>query len=111
MFYLLDNRDGFTIFHEEEHVPAYLRSQLVEVESLPEGDGILRRAEDGSFYFEEVVVPEEAPAEKPIEEKIDELAHMQEELKSDNVVTFEVLATMYEAIVELQAQILEMKNQ
>lgn len=72
MYYIyVNNHDAScTIFYDtkpEELEPIY------ELESLPEGDGILKRADDGTFYYEqlsEVEIPD--PIEPEIEETIEQ---------------------------------------
>lgn len=56
MIYLYPIDDTFTIFYVKPNLP-----NLIEIESLPEGDGIIRQADDGSFYYEPF--PEPTPEE------------------------------------------------
>jgi len=47
MVWLLPNDGTFTIYPVKPDLTG-----LIEVEELPEGIGILRQAEDGTFYYE-----------------------------------------------------------
>lgn len=50
--WLYPNNETFTIFLIKPDLP-----NLIEVDALPEGEGILRRREDGSFYYEPLPEP------------------------------------------------------
>lgn len=65
MFYLYPNEDTFTFYNSPEDLPEQYRHNLIEVEALPEGSGILRRASNGTFYYEPFPEPEVNP-EQPI---------------------------------------------
>lgn len=95
MLYLYPNGDTFTIYSEKQYLSEKYHTNLIEIESLPEGVGILRQAGDGSFYYEpyppiEPIGPEPEPT---LDEKIDNLEQV---VKNDNMTTFDALATMYE---------------
>lgn len=60
MIWLYPVGDTFTVFYVKPNLEG-----LLEVESLPEGSGILRRAVDGTFYYEPFPEPEVNP-EQPI---------------------------------------------
>lgn len=53
MVWLLPNDGTFTIYPVKPDLTG-----LIEVEELPEGIGILRQAEDGTFYYEPFPEPE-----------------------------------------------------
>lgn len=82
MLYLVPANDSFIIYYKKEYVPKQQESSIIEVQSLPEGHGILKRAEDGSFFYEvpkEVVsdpLPELTPVEESLPEKVDRLDGM-----------------------------------
>lgn len=58
MYYLFPTGDTFSIFCIRPDLP-----NLIELESLPTGDGILKRREDGTFYYEPF--PEVEPPTEP----------------------------------------------
>lgn len=81
MYYLyVGTSDICTVFYvkPESIKPIY------EVESLPEGEGILKRAEDGSFYYEPFPEPE-----PPIEPE--EPQPTSEEIQAQTLLNTELL--------------------
>lgn len=52
MIYLIPSDNTFGIYFDYDSIPNKLKPTSIEVESLPEGDGIIRRRPDGSFYRE-----------------------------------------------------------
>ncbi|WP_312507393.1 hypothetical protein [Lysinibacillus sp.] len=67
MIWLYPVGDTFTVFYVKPNLEG-----LIELDSLPESSGILRRAEDGTFYYEpypEEINPPiiEQPTEPPTE--------------------------------------------
>ncbi|EON70182.1 hypothetical protein [Lysinibacillus sphaericus] len=91
MYYLYKNEDGsFTVFTDLNAVPGWMQSDIIQVSSLPEGEGILRRAEDGSFYYEPFPSVEEPPIiEQPTEPK-----STLEEMQAKTLLNTEVLIAM-----------------
>ncbi|WP_139992810.1 hypothetical protein [Kurthia sp. Dielmo] len=69
MYYLVPTSDTFVVYYDKLFVPASLVNQVIEVETLPEGEGVLKRNASGNFYRESVEL-EEAPPTPTIEEKI-----------------------------------------
>lgn len=63
MVWLLPNDGTFTIYPVKPDLTG-----LIEVEELPEGIGILRQAEDGTFYYEPFpeFIPRPEEPEPPI---------------------------------------------
>lgn len=68
MFYLYPSSDTFTIYTDISYLPEKYHKDLIEIESLPEGDGVLRQAEDGSFYYETFPKPNELEPEPTLEQ-------------------------------------------
>lgn len=68
MIYLLPREDTFAIFYNIELLPAN-EDEIIEIEKLPSGNGILRRNTNGKFYYDSFE-KEETPPEPTIEEKI-----------------------------------------
>ncbi|MEK5332023.1 hypothetical protein [Lysinibacillus sp. FSL W8-0992] len=66
--YLFLNEDStYTIFYVESAIPEYLKSDVIEADIPEVEDGVLRRAEDGTFYFEQFpIVPTPEPEPEPI---------------------------------------------
>lgn len=69
MYYLVPTSDTFVVYYDKSFVPASLVNQVIEVETLPEGEGVLKRNANGNFYRESAEL-EEAPPTPTIEEKI-----------------------------------------
>ncbi|MFJ7407543.1 MULTISPECIES: hypothetical protein [unclassified Lysinibacillus] len=74
--------DSYTLFYTLEGIPEVIKKDLIEAE-VPDGEGILRRGEDGSFYWEIPVkepeaIPEpepepEPPVETSIEKRLEQI--------------------------------------
>lgn len=94
------------------------KGTFYEVESLPEGEGILRRAEGGSFYYEpfpsvEPTEPEPLPVEsvqpQPVESIEDKLARMEQQLQEQqmqNLILVDINLTVYEELLTVKDQLL-----
>ena len=54
MINLFPSGDTFSIIYDTSHLTQEERDKLITIQSLPDGEGILRQSEDGSFYYEEV---------------------------------------------------------
>ena len=71
MPYLLPNTNSnptsYTVFNELDYIPEFAQSEAIFIDALPEGSGVLRRANDGTFYYErtpEVTEPPELSLEE-----------------------------------------------
>lgn len=67
MIYLLPREDTFAIFYNAELLPT-TENEIIEIEKLPSGNGILRRNTNGEFYYELVEEPTPIPT---IEERLE----------------------------------------
>lgn len=94
MYYLVDNMslNIWNIYANIEDIPEKYRDSVVQVESLPGGSGILRRAEDGTFYYEEyppepIDPPDPVPPEPTVEQRLEriELTSAQTQVQGDYV--------------------------
>lgn len=52
MIFLLPNENTFAVFYDEKFLPTPRPEGVVEVEQLPEGDGVLRINDKGELYRE-----------------------------------------------------------
>lgn len=68
MIYLLPREDTFAIFYNAELLPT-TENEIIEIEKLPSGNGILRRNTNGEFYYD-VFEKEEVSADPTVEEQI-----------------------------------------
>lgn len=98
MIYLFESGDTFSIVYDETTLTDEQLSRAIIVENLPEGEGILKRNENREFYYEPVQEPEISPEEptETLEQKIDRL---EMQIQLDNIIQFEVLATIYEELL------------
>ena len=85
MIYLLPSQDTFVIFTELHYVPEDFRKDVIEVESLPEGHGILKRNEEGELYWYQ---PQPEPPVEP--------QPTLEEMQMQTLVNTEYLVVMSE---------------
>lgn len=92
MIYLFKNADGesYSITFDGSVLTEELKNEAIQVESLPEGHGILKRNKNGEFYFEEVEQVVITPPE-PVEPK-----PTLEELQTQTLLNTEYLVTMSE---------------
>ncbi|WP_418301278.1 hypothetical protein [Lysinibacillus fusiformis] len=91
MIWLYPDGDTFTVFYVKPDLEG-----LIEIESLPEGTGILRRSDDGTFYYEpypEQEVPEVNP-DPPIKPEQPELSV--EEMQAQILLNTEYLVSRAE---------------
>ncbi|MFJ7647707.1 hypothetical protein ACIQ1H_09165 [Lysinibacillus sp. NPDC097279] len=111
--YVYCNPDNsYTLFYTLEGIPEVIKKDLIEAE-IPEGDGILRREEDGSFYWE--LPPEPTPEPEPepvppvetIEEKINNLFSMTEQ---NNLITVDAVLGVYEEVLALREEVAALKE-
>ena len=116
---------SFSVFNDVSTLPEKYRSQLIEIESLPEGEGILRRAGDGSFYYEpfasvepiepiepEPVEPQPIEPVETIDEKLERVLQQLEEqrkhnaqLAQSNLDLLDVNLTIYEELLYMQERL------
>jgi len=97
MYYLVDNMllNMWNIYVGIENVPEKYKDVAVQVDALPEGSGILRRAEDGTFYYEPYPEETEPPdIETPTETKPPELSV--EEMQAQILLNTEYLVSRAE---------------
>lgn len=119
MVYLLPHNDSFAIFNDMSHIPEQERDKVIELESLPEGQGILKQTIDGSFYYEEQpfepVEPEqpldtvepEQPFE-PVETIDDKFARLElqlQEQQMQNLILVDINLTVYEELLNMKDQL------
>lgn len=88
MIYLYPNSDTFAIFYNKNDLPEKYHKDLIEIESLPEGEGILRQAGDGSFYYEHFPKPIDPD---PVEPEL-----TQEQIQLQTLLNTEFLVIMSE---------------
>lgn len=109
--------DSYTLFYTLEGVPEVIKKDLIEAE-VPDGYGILRREEDGSFYWElpdkepeptpePEPEPEPVPPVETIEEKINNLFNMTEQ---NNLITVDAVLGVYEEVLALREEVAELKE-
>jgi len=112
MIYLYPSGDTFAVFNDKSSIPEKYHNSLIEIDSLPDGYGILKRKEDESFYYETVEhkVPEpmdpapEVPKET-IEEKLARLEQQLETQNQRNLVLMDMNMTIYEELLLLQERL------
>lgn len=102
MIWLYPIGDSFSIFYAKPDLP-----DLIEVESLPEGDGILRMSEEGELYYEPSTAPMPEPpiTEIPVETLEEKLVRMEEQLtiqQQQNLILLDVNMTIYEELLMMQ---------
>lgn len=113
MVYLYPNGDTFTIYSDISSLPEEYHSEVIEIESLPEGEGVLRQAGDGSFYYEpfpeptpiEPVEPIEPEQPQPIEtteEKLERVLKQLDVQQKQNLILLDVNMTIYEELLLMQ---------
>lgn len=121
MVYLYPNGDTFTIYSDISYLPEEFHSEIIEIDALPEGDGILRRSRDGSVYYEPFLEPvpvepeqpsEPVPVEpvqpQPVESIEDKLARMEQQLEAQqqqSLTILDVNLTLYEEVLTLREEI------
>ena len=116
MVYLYPNNDTFSIYTDISYLPEKYHKDVITLESLPQGEGILRRAEDGSFYFEQSTTVKEPPIiEQPtepeptetLEEKISRLFTVTEQ---NNLITVDAVLGVYEELIALREEVAALKG-
>lgn len=115
--YGYENENGeWTVFFVMEGVPDSLKQDVIEIEVPDDGVGILRRAKDGSFYYEPFPTVEEPPIiEQPtepeptetLEEKISRLFTVTEQ---NNLITVDAVLGVYEELVALREEVATLKG-
>lgn len=114
MIYLYPNGDTFTIYTDLSYLPEEYHAEVIEAESLPEGDGVLRQAVDGSFYFEPF--PEPTPIESiepeqsvetvgTIDDKLTRLEQQFQEQQMQNLILVDINLTVYEELLIVKEQL------
>lgn len=93
------------------------KGHFYEIDSLPEGEGILRQAGDGSFYYEsfpsvepiqpEPVEPDPLPTET-IDEKLARMEQQLQEQQMQNLILVDINLTVYEEVLTLKDQLLQL---
>lgn len=98
MIYLFPSGNSYSIVYEGNVLTEEQKANSIKVEKLPDGEGALKRDENGTFYFEpfEIDLEESIEATETIEQKIDRL---ERQIQQDNIIQFEVLATIYEELL------------
>lgn len=114
--YAHHNGDGsYALFFDINNVPEWMRPKIEEM-TVPEGYGILRKKEDGSFYYEPFQSEEEPPIiEQPtepeptetLEEKISRLFTVTEQ---NNLITVDAVLGVYEELVALREEVAALKG-
>lgn len=89
MYYLIPTNTTFVVYYEKSFVPESLVNQVLEVETLPEGEGILKRNANGNFYRESVESKEVTPT---IEDRLEAI----EQTSAYTQIQVEYLATLAE---------------
>lgn len=109
--------DSYTIFYIFEGIPESLQNDVIEVDNLQEGVGILRRAADGMFYYEPFPEPEEPEVnpEQPIKpeppESLEErIARLESIIEQNNLITVDAVLGVYEELVALREEIAASKG-
>lgn len=95
--YGYENENGeWTVFFVMEGVPDSLKQDVIEIEVPDDGVGILRRAKDGSFYYEPFPTVEEPPINEPSEEVPPQLQVSVEEMQAQILLNTEYLVSRIE---------------
>lgn len=110
MVWLYPVGDTFTVFYVKPNLEG-----LIEIESLPEGSGILRRAADGTFYYEPfpevsnppIIEPEKPESPETLEERITRLESI---IEQNNLITVDAVLGVYEELVALREEIAASKG-
>ena len=123
MIYVYPFNDSFTIIYDKAYIDESLHGDLIEVESLPEGTGVLKRRSNGEFYYEstgqEIVQepvspveptptpepPVQETTEQKLERVLDELVIQRkhnEIAQQQNLILLDVNMTIYEELITLQ---------
>ncbi|AHN24232.1 hypothetical protein [Lysinibacillus varians] len=94
--YAHHNGDGsYALFFDINHVPEWMRPKIEEM-TVPEGTGILRKKEDGSFYYEPFQSDKEPPINEPSEEVPPQLQVSVEEMQAQILLNTEYLVSRIE---------------
>lgn len=91
MFYLIPKYDTFIVYYDKKYIPENQLEVTIEVEELPEGEGILKRNANGNFYRESVESKEVTPA-PTIEDRLEAI----EQTSAYTQIQVEYLATLAE---------------
>ena len=116
MIYLLGRSSTFTIFYDFKAIPEYLRSEVIEVDSLPEGEGILRKAEDGEFYYEPFPIVEDLPIIDPEPEPLptetleEKVTRLESTIEQNNLMSMDVSLSVFEEILALREEVAALKG-
>ncbi len=115
MVWLVPVGDTWMIYLQNPNLP-----NTIELDELPSGSGILKRHEDGTFYYEEDAVPEQpevnptpepepepVPPVETIEEKINNLFNMTEQ---NNLITVDAVLGVYEEVLALREEVAALKE-
>ncbi|MEX3621856.1 hypothetical protein [Viridibacillus arvi] len=85
MIYLIPSQDSFIVYYNADYIPLEFRKDVIEVEALPEGNGILKMDEEGQLYWYQPDLP------APIEPQ-----PTLEEMQMQTLVNIEYLVVMSE---------------
>lgn len=102
MIWLYPIEDSFSIFYTKPELPG-----IIEVESLPEGSGVLKMDKDGKLYWESPKTPipdHRPPRPKTIEEQFEEVKQQMEVYQQQNLVLLDVNMTIYEELLLMQGR-------
>jgi|GEM_PF-3290553 len=108
MVWLTESGDTFVVHNEDPNIDG-----VIVIESLPEGSGILRRNNEGVFYYEKIIDPEIAPEPEPVppvetlEEKISRLFTVTEQ---NNLITVDAVLGVYEELIALREEVVALKG-
>lgn len=110
MIYLYPHNNTFSIFYEKPNLP-----NIIAIDQLPEGSGILRRAADETFYYEPfpevsnppIIEPEKPESPETLEERITRLESI---IEQNNLITVDAVLGVYEELVALREEIAASKG-
>lgn len=87
--------DSYALFYDVGSIPDSIRPKIEQI-VIPEGTGILRKKEDGSFYYEPFPTVEEPPINEPSEEVPPQLQVSVEEMQAQILLNTEYLVSRIE---------------
>ena len=105
MLYLYPIGDSFSIFYNKDVLSPELQESLIEIEALPEGEGILRRSEGGEFYYEPFPEPTPEPTPEPKETIEEKLIRLEQIIEQNNLMSLDIQLGLYEQLMVLQIQL------
>ncbi|KGR89154.1 hypothetical protein [Lysinibacillus odysseyi] len=107
MVYLYPTGDTFIIYSDKNSLPKDMLINVIELDELPQGYGILKRNSNGEFYYDS---GEPLPTEETVEDKLARMERQMEAQQQHSLTILDVNLTLYEEVLTLREEIAALKG-